>query len=177
MKHLTMEELQAGVDEIRRAPRSEGVLQLIVRRPKVEEREILEEAQLDAAEGLVGDTWRMRKSTRTADGSPHPDMQAEHHDARVASLLAEEKSGGRWPATSRSRPGSSRANLPRARSSRRFRGHQVTDQPHTGAVSSCLPVRRGRDEASTTRRLGRELCLRGINAKVASVRGPSVPET
>jgi hypothetical protein len=62
MKHLTMEELEAGVDEIRRAPKSEGVLRLIVRRPKVEEREILEEAQLDAAEGLVGDTWRMRRA-------------------------------------------------------------------------------------------------------------------
>jgi hypothetical protein len=63
MKHLTMEELEAGIDEIRRAPKIEGVLQLIVRRPKVEQREILEEAQLDAAEGLVGDTWRMRRST------------------------------------------------------------------------------------------------------------------
>ena len=63
MKHLTMEELEAGIDEIRRAPKIEGVLQLIVRRPKMEEREILEEAQLDAAEGLVGDTWRMRRST------------------------------------------------------------------------------------------------------------------
>ena len=66
MKHLTMEELEAGIDEIWRAPKIEGVLQLIVRRPKVEQREILEEAQLDAAEGLVGDTWRMRRRTPTA---------------------------------------------------------------------------------------------------------------
>ena len=41
IKHLTMAELEAGLDEIRRAPRDEGVLQLIVRRPEIEQRECL----------------------------------------------------------------------------------------------------------------------------------------
>ena len=44
-KHLTMSELEAGLDEIRRAPKDEGVLELIVRRPTVNDREILEEAE------------------------------------------------------------------------------------------------------------------------------------
>ena len=49
--HLTMEELEASLDHIRAAPRDKGVLHLIVRRPGVDEREVLEEAELDLAEG------------------------------------------------------------------------------------------------------------------------------
>jgi hypothetical protein len=36
VKHLTMSELEAGLDEIRRAPKEAGVLELIVRRPRIE---------------------------------------------------------------------------------------------------------------------------------------------
>ena len=42
---------------------------MIVRRPQVGEREILEEGQLDLNDGLVGDSWKVRSSRRTADGS------------------------------------------------------------------------------------------------------------
>ena len=167
MKQLTMEELQAGIDEIRRAPRSEGVLQLIVRRPRVEEREILEEAHLDTAEGLVGDTWRMRKSTRTFDGSPHPDMQLNIMNARVAALLAVEKS--RWPLAGDQLYVDldlSTANLPAG--TRLALGDaviEVTDQPHTGCGK--FVSRFGVDAMKFVNSpLGRELCLRGINAKV-----------
>ena len=148
MKHLTMEELEAGVDEIRRAPKSEGVLQLIVRRPKVEEREILEEAQLDTAEGLVGDTWRMRKSTRTADGSPHPDMQLNIMNARVASLLAVEKN--RWPLAGDQLYidlDLSTANLPAGTQlARRDRRHRGDGSAAHRVQQVRLAVRRGRDE-------------------------------
>jgi len=167
MKHLTREELEGGVDEIRRTPKSEGVLQLIVRRPQVEEREVLEEARLDTAEGLVGDTWRMRKSTRTADGSPHPDMQLNIMNARVASLLAAEKS--RWPLAGDQLYMDldlSTANLPAG--SQLAVGTaviEVTDQPHTGC--SKFVARFGVDAMKFVNSpLGRELCLRGINAKV-----------
>ena len=167
MKHRTMEELQAGVDEIRRAPRSKGVLQMIVRRPKVEEREVLEEAQLDAAEGLVGDTWRMRKSTRTADGSPHPDMQLNIMNARVASLLAVETS--RWPLAGDQLYVDldvSKANLPAGTQLAVGTAViEVTDQPHTGCGK--FVSRFGVDAMKFVNSpLGRELCLRGINAKV-----------
>ena len=46
MKHLTMAELEAGLDEIRQSPKDAGVLELIVRRPRIEEREVLEEGEL-----------------------------------------------------------------------------------------------------------------------------------
>ena len=48
---------------------------MIVRRPAVGVREELRTGDLDVDAGLVGDTWNMRSSRRTADGSPHPDMQ------------------------------------------------------------------------------------------------------
>jgi hypothetical protein len=69
MKHLTMEELAAGLDEIRQSPKDEGVLEMIVRRPRIGERELLEEGELDFIEGLRGDNWRTRGSSRTPDGS------------------------------------------------------------------------------------------------------------
>src|SRR5262245_14334095 len=90
-RHLTMSELEAGLDSIRQAPKDSGTLALIVRRPQIGEREVLEEGQLDLVEGLVGDTWRSRGSSRTADGSSHPDMQLNLINARVIALLAQEK--------------------------------------------------------------------------------------
>src|SRR5690242_7836830 len=46
VKHLTIDELEAGLDAIRRAPKDAGVLQLIVRRPQIEAREVLDEGHL-----------------------------------------------------------------------------------------------------------------------------------
>src|SRR5688500_7513464 len=92
--HLTMEELHAGLDEIRRSPRDAGELKMIVRRPAVGAREELDTGDLDVREGLVGDTWRSRSSRRTADGSAHPEMQLNIMNARVAALVAQHPS--RW---------------------------------------------------------------------------------
>jgi hypothetical protein len=93
--HLNAEELQAGLDHIRRSPKSEGVLDLIVRRQAVNEREVLEQAELDSSQGLVGDTWNRRRSTSTPDGSPNIEMQLTVMNSRVAALVAREKD--RWP--------------------------------------------------------------------------------
>ena len=46
MKHLTMDELEEASDEIRESPKDEGVLELIVRRPRIDEREVLEGGEL-----------------------------------------------------------------------------------------------------------------------------------
>ena len=91
LRHLSTEELEAGLDEIRRSPSDEGVLELIVRRPREDEREVLEEGELDASEGLVGDNWKSRRSSRTPDGSPHPDMQLNVTNSRAIALLAQSK--------------------------------------------------------------------------------------
>ena len=94
VRHLTMAELEAGLDEIRQSPKAEGVLAMIVRRPQTEEREILQEGALDLAEGLLGDNWRNRGSSRMADGSAHPDMQLNIMNTRVIHLVAQDKA--RW---------------------------------------------------------------------------------
>src|SRR5262245_36588850 len=69
VRHLDTEELEAGLDEILRSPSVEGAVLLIARRPAEGEREVLEEATLDLAAGLVGDNWSARGSSRTPDGS------------------------------------------------------------------------------------------------------------
>src|SRR5258707_14977346 len=93
-KHLTMSELEAGLDEIRRAPKDEGVLELIVRRPGVNDREVLESAELHLVEGLIGDSWKRRRSKTTPDGSPNPLMQLNIMNSRVTALVAQDKD--RW---------------------------------------------------------------------------------
>jgi MOSC domain-containing protein YiiM len=82
MEYLTAESLQSGLEQIRRAPADQGTVQLIVRRPTENTREILFEATLDSAEGLVGDKW--------SRGSANPETQLTLMNARVASLLAGE---------------------------------------------------------------------------------------
>ena len=95
MKHLTMAELEAGLDEIRKSPKDAGILDLIVCRPRIEKREVLEQAELDLVEGLVGDSWSTRGSSSTPDGSANPDMQINIMNSRVIALVAQHKD--RWP--------------------------------------------------------------------------------
>src|SRR5262249_37746888 len=134
VKHLTREELEAGLVLIRQAPRKSGVLELIVRRPRVGEREILSEAQLGLREGLVGDNWGTRGSSRTTDGSSHPDMQLNVMNARAIALLAQDRE--RWPLAGDQLfvdLDLSGDNLPPG--TRLALGSaiiEVTDQPHTG---------------------------------------------
>lgn len=166
-KHLTMAELEAGLDTIRQSPKEEGVIALIVRRPKVDAREVLEEGELDLVEGLVGDTWKVRGSSRTPDGAAHPDMQLNIMNARVIALLACEKD--RWPlagdqlfidmdVSSENLPPGTRLALGSA-------VVEVTNQPHTGCKK--FEARFGLDALKLVNSpLGRQLQLRGLNAKV-----------
>src|SRR5437879_12152246 len=90
VQHLDTEAIDAGIARVRRAPADGGTLELIVRRPAIDEREVLEEGELSLVDGLVGDTWQVRASSRTGDGSAHPDMQLNVINARFAALIAPE---------------------------------------------------------------------------------------
>ncbi len=94
VRHLTAAELEAGLEEIRRSPKDGGLLRLIVRRPATDEREVLEEGVLDLSRGLVGDNWKARGSSATADGSAHPEMQLNVMNARAIALIAQARE--RW---------------------------------------------------------------------------------
>src|SRR5687768_2041331 len=93
--HLTWEQLEAGLDHIINSPKDAGVLELSVRRPAVNAREVLTAGELDVEIGLVGDTWNQRSSARTTDGSPHPDMKLNVMNARTVALIAGPTE--RWP--------------------------------------------------------------------------------
>lgn len=165
--HKTTTELEAALDTIRRSPRDRGTLDLIVRRPTIGAREVIEEGELDVADGLVGDTWRERHSRRTADGSPHPDMQINIMSSRVVDLIAQGKE--RWPLagdqlfmdldlTDQNLPPGTRLAIGSA-------VIEVTAEPHTGCGK--FVERFGLDAMNFVNSpLGRELHLRGINAKV-----------
>src|SRR5690349_10062509 len=84
----SMDELVAALGRIRQSPADNGTLDMIVRRPSVDQREVLPEGTLDLASGLVGDNWSAKPSSRTPDKSPHPDMQLNLMNSRVIDLIA-----------------------------------------------------------------------------------------
>jgi hypothetical protein len=94
MRHLTTGELESGLDAIRKSPKDNGILRLIVRRPKENEREVLETGELDLTIGLVGDNWKTRGSSSTKDGEAHPEKQLNIMNARAAALVAQDEN--RW---------------------------------------------------------------------------------
>jgi hypothetical protein len=165
--HASDEELAAGLEEVRRSPAGEGAVELIVRRPAENEREIVEEAQLDLREGLVGDCWRTRGSSRTPDGSANPNAQVTLMNARVAALVAGDRD--RWALagdqlyvdldlSAESLPPGTRLALGTA-------VLELTADPHTGCAKFT-----SRFGSAATRlvnsQVGRSLNLRGRNARV-----------
>ena len=159
--------LEAGLDDVRRAPADHGRVELIVRRPAENEREVVAVGALDRGEGLVGDTWRARSDPPTADGWPDGDMQLTLMSSRVARLVAVR--ADRWQLAGDQLfvdLDLSEANLPPA--TRLELGSaviEITDEPHLGCAK--FAARFGRDALRfVNSATGRELRLRGVNAKV-----------
>ena len=166
--HQTRAQLEAGLDDIRSSPADEGTLDLIVRRPALGEREVLDEGELDVAVGLVGDTWKDRGSRRTDDGGPHPEMQLNVMNARAALLAAAGDTERRSLAGDQLYVDLdiSHENLPPG--TRLEIGGaviEVTEQPHNGCAK--FAQRFGQDAVRFFNSPdGKALRLRGLNAKV-----------
>ena len=96
MSHLEASQLAAGLERIRSAPSEAGTVEMIVRRPWVDQREVLEAGHLTAEEGLVGDYWRARGSESTPGGAADTDRQLTLMGSRVIDLLADGDRGA-WP--------------------------------------------------------------------------------
>ena len=165
--HLTPALLQAGLDHIRQSPTDGGVLELIVRRPGEDQREVLDTGELDPAVGLVGDNWLTRGSSSTPDGSANPDGQLTVMNYRCALLVAGspdrvalagdqlfvdlDLSKDRLPAGSRLAIGGAVV--------------EITAKPHRGCEK--FAARYGADALRFVNvGAGRELSLRGRNARV-----------
>jgi hypothetical protein len=167
VKYLSLNELEAGLDTIRQAPKDLGVLKLISRRPNTDEREVLTEGQLDPAHGLVGDNWKARGSRSTPDGSANPEMQLNVMNARVIELLAQDKE--RWALAGDQLFVDfdlSETNVPTG--TRLVIGAaviEITAPPHLGCKK--FSVRFGPDAMKFVNSPeGKQLHLRGVNAKV-----------
>ena len=115
----------------------------------------------------MGDTWRTRGSSRTPDGSAHPEMQLNVINARLSSLVAVDPDR-------RALAGDqlhldldlSQANLPPG--TRLALGSaviEVTGIPHSGCAK--FRARFGADALRFVNSpTGRALRLRGLNARV-----------
>jgi len=174
MPHRTTDELTARLDHLRAAPAEVGTLDLVVRRPANGEREVLEEGLLDEADGLVGDNWLSRATSRAVAEGRHLKAQVTVMSSRMIGLLAETDE-------ERALAGDqlyvdldmSHANLPAG--SRIALGDpdnggaliEVSEKPHTGCAKF---VRRFGQEVVgfVNSDVGRELRLRGLNARVVT---------
>lgn len=152
------------LDLVHEAPADEGRLELVVRRPAVDEREVLDEATLDLDQGLVGDRWATRQLDRT------PVYLAAQLTAINTRLLAAiEPDRSRWPLAGdqlymdldlceRHLPAGSRLAIGSALI-------EVSEEPHTGCAKFS-----GRFGSEALRWInspvGRTYRLRGLNARV-----------
>jgi len=165
--HLSMAELEAGLNIIRQSPSDQGLLKLIVRRPKTDKREIVNEAELNLEVGLVGDIWKVRGSKATPDGSANIEAQITLMNMRAIALLAQDES--RWALAGDQLYVDfdlSEANLPAG--TRIAIGSailEVSSTPHTGCAK--FSERFGKDALKFVNSPeGKQLHLRGINARV-----------
>lgn len=166
-RHLTMDELQSGLHAVRASPADDGVLEMIVRRPQVDAREAVNEAQLDRLQGVVGDGWRARALADEPHAAPDPATQLTLMNARAIQLIAQDRE--RW-----SLAGDqlfvdldlSADNLP-AGTRLRLGGAviEVSAEPHTGCRK--FVSRYGLAAMKfVNSEIGRRLNLRGLNARV-----------
>lgn len=91
--HRPLQELFGWLDQIRSAPSTEGRIELIVRRPAIDEREVITRGELCTTNGLVGDNWSAKPTSAT--GMPNPRAQLTLMNARAAAAIAGQRD--RWP--------------------------------------------------------------------------------
>lgn len=161
--HRTRAELDAGIDEIRRAPRDAGSVALLVARPGVDLRRPVDAVALVPNQPLPGDRWSPQALVEGAV----PRRQLTLMNVRVARLVAGPKE--RWPLTGDNLQVDfdlSEAHLPPG--SRLRVGAavlEVSHDPHEGC--SKFAARFGKDAlAFVSSPEGRALRLRGLLAHV-----------
>jgi hypothetical protein len=166
MTHRTAAELEAGLAHVEAAPRAEGPVRLVVRRPGRGTREVIPEAELDVGRGLVGDDWINRPGVKSDVPSPY--AQITVMNARYTELIAGPEPDD-WALAGdqlyvdldlshENLPAGTRLQIGAA-------VLEVSEEPHMGCVQ--FSGRFGSEAlklANSAR--GRELRLRGLNAVV-----------
>jgi hypothetical protein len=166
-RQLNTAELEAGFDTIMESPKNNGLIELIVRRPGVNQREVMFSGELDIEFGLVGDNWKAKGYRKTVNGVAHPEMQLNIMNSRVIDLVAGEKA--RWPLagdqffvdmdlSDENLPSGTQLSIGSA-------VIEVTAEPHSGCKK--FAERFGQKAMMFVNSgLGKKTNLRGINAKV-----------
>jgi len=159
-------DFDAYLDDIRAAAADEGRLELIVRRPVTEEREILDEARLDVDAGLVGDRWAARDERTTPS---YLAAQLTVINTRVLAVIEPDRA--RWPLAGDQLYVDldlSVDNLPAG--SRLAIGSaivEVSETPHTGCAK--FSARFGGDALRWINSpIGRAYRMRGLNARIVA---------
>lgn len=165
--HKSLQELTESLVFVKNSPKESGRLELIVRRPRDEQRETITMGQLDLELGLLGDNWQARGSKKSADGSALHEAQITLMNSRVIAAIAGEPE--RWQLAGDQLyvdMDLSRDNLPAG--TRLVIGSailEIADLPHTGCQK--FSRRFGADAlkfVSTAE--ARDLRLRGVYAVV-----------
>ena len=166
MAHQSAEQLREGLHAVRAAPADGGVVRLIVRRPTIDAREILDDGRLDPAHGLVGDSWQDRPGKSS---KPERYAQLTIMNARFVELIAASAEPEVW-----AKAGDqlyvdldiSEHNLPAG--TRLALGSAVIEisaEPHTGCAK--FTARYGSEAWNLANSAeGRALRLRGANCTV-----------
>ena len=83
-----IERVAAGMGS---SPTDDGVVEMIVCRPRTDERRVLDDGVLDVTHGLIGDSWETRGAD---DGGPDPLRQITVMNSRVLASVAGDRD--RW---------------------------------------------------------------------------------
>jgi MOSC domain-containing protein YiiM len=158
------EGFESRLSEVQAAPADNGRVELIVRRPVPEQREILAQADLDLDLGLVGDHWAARDRENTP---VYMDAQLTVISTRVLAIIEPDQS--RWPLAGDQLYVDldlSEANLPAG--TRLAVGSsviEISETPHTGCAK--FSSRFGSDALRWINSpIGRAHRMRGLNARI-----------
>lgn len=160
MSDVLETDLIAGLDHVRQAPRDNGVLELIVARPAVDERTLLAAAELAVDMGLVADRWNRGSKSNLKS-------QLTVMNVRVTQLVAGDRS--RWALagdqlyvdfdlSAENIPPGTRLSIGDA-------VIEVSDQPHLGCEKFAARYGQAARELVNSPQ-GIALNLRGINTRV-----------
>jgi hypothetical protein len=172
LPYRTTAELDTRLEHLRTAPADAGTVRLVVRRPDLGVREILEVGELTEADGLLGDTWLARARSRAIADGRHFDAQVNVMSARMVGLLADSPEEQAYAGDQLFLDlDISHANLPTG--SRLAFGEpgaggaviEVSAKPHNGCAK--FTARYGEDAMHfVNNETGKALRLRGFNARV-----------
>lgn len=161
MSVIDMVDLRAALPRLAASPRDVGTVELIVRRPVVDQREVMPSAHITAGHGMDGDRWgsRERRATHT---------EITLMNARSVDLLAGGEVG-RWPLAGDQLYVDFDLSIEHLPPGARIRVGsvllEVSDRPHTGCTKFSARFGDAALEFVNSEE-GLALRLRGMNTRV-----------